>query len=142
MYLCTRYMYDSYLCTRALSDFRAEFLVVTILILIIEDVQVLHSCTHVYCSPKSPLFEYKTDIILRNRQCHRFITFTVVYFTFCFRKKIFFQSSRVQYNIHVLDVEVFFGNIFYVFLIFFKIDPKYFPQCRSCRINRVFHRLP
>ena len=44
------------------------------------------------CSPKLPLFEYKRDIILRNRHWHRFRTFIVVYFIFCFRKKIFFQS--------------------------------------------------
>ena len=64
------------------------------------------------CSPKSPLFEYKTDIILRNRHCHRFITFTVVYFTFCFRKKIFFQSSTIQYR--------FFLETFFTFFWFFS----------------------
>ena len=58
------------------------------------------------------MFEYKTDIILRNRHCHRFITFTVVYFTFCFRKKIFFQSSTIQYR--------FFLETFFTFFWFFS----------------------
>jgi hypothetical protein len=34
------------------------------------------------------------------------------------------------------------GNIFYVFLIFFKMNPKYFSLRRSCRLIRVFYRLP
>ena len=73
------------------------------------------------CSPKSPLFEYKTDIILRNRHCHRFITFTVVYFTFCFRKKIFFQSSTIQYR--------FFLETFFTFFWFFsKSTPNISPS--------------
>ena len=86
------------------------------------------------CTPKSPLFEHKTDIILRNRHWHRFRSFIVVYFIFCFRKKIFFQSQ--QYNIG------FSWKHFLRFLIFFKMNPKYFSLRRSCRLNRVFYRLP
>ena len=93
--------------TGALSDFRAEFLVFTILILIIWG-----------CSPKSPLFEYKIDIILRNRHWHRFRTFIVVYFIFCFRKKIFFQSQ--QYNIG------FSWKHFLRFFDFFQNEPQIF----------------
>jgi len=97
-------------------------------------------CSHIFIiiititSPKSPLFEHKTDIILRNRHWHRFRSFIVVYFIFCFRKKIFFQSQ--QYNIG------FSWKHFLRFLIFFKMNPKYFSLRRSCRLNRVFYRLP
>ena len=70
------------------------------------------------CSPKSPLFEHKTDIILRNRHWHRFRSFIVVYFIFCFRKKIFFQSQ--QYNIG------FFWKHFLRFFDFFQNEPQIF----------------
>ena len=113
----------------ALSDFRAEFLVFTILILIIWG-----------CSPKSPLFEYKIDIILRNRHWHRFRTFIVVYFIFCFRKKIFFQSYNIQYRF-------FLETFFTVFWFFSKWTPnipprgdlvaqiEYFTDCHESRLK-------
>ena len=101
MYKCTAYyvICNITLHVWASSNFRAEFL---------------------GCSPKSPLFEYKTDIILRNRHCHRYITFTVVYFTFCFRKKIFFQSSTIQFG--------FFWKHFLRFFDFFQNQPQIFPR--------------
>ena len=55
-----------------------------------------------------------------------------IYFLFCTKDII--QCYGLYYIVKV--------DIFYVFLIFFKIDPKYFPLRRSCRINRVFYRLP
>jgi hypothetical protein len=73
-------------------------------------------------------------IILRNRHWYRFRTFVVVYFIFCFRKKIFFSIIQ-QYN-------CFFLETFFTFFDFFKINPKYFSQSRSCRIIRVLYRLP
>ena len=65
------------------------------------------------------MFEHKTDIILRNRHWHRFRSFIVVYFIFCFRKKIFFQSQ--QYNIG------FFWKHFLRFFDFFQNEPQIFP---------------
>ncbi len=64
------------------------------------------------------MFEHKTDIILRNRHWHRFRSFIVVYFIFCFRKKIFFQSQ--QYNIG------FSWKHFLRFFDFFQNEPQIF----------------
>ena len=64
------------------------------------------------------MFEHKTDIILRNRHWHRFRSLIVVYFIFCFRKKIFFQSQ--QYNIG------FFWKHFLRFFDFFQNEPQIF----------------
>ena len=101
--MCT--MYDVYrlyvilvysyiwMCTNStlsISDFRAEFLVFTILILTIEDVHVAQN--HRCLSTKQRYYITKQAL----SSFYNFYCRFLVYFTFCFRKKIIFQSSTIQ----------------------------------------------
>ena len=90
MYVCTgRYTYMLYVCMctcpTSTPQIRWRFFRNIILILIIGE-----------CAQKSLQNDYKMGVIFKQRHRHHIITFTVVYFNFCFRKKIFFHHTTIQ----------------------------------------------
>ena len=100
------------------------------------------------CSPKPPLFEYKTDIILRNRHWQRHCC--SLFHLVCFSKKIILQSS--QYNIS-LNFGFFFsliswflgGNKGWIYVLKPRtpnIPPKIGQKCPFWRVVQLSRRVP
>ena len=109
------YMYTYY----PISERNFWSLQILQVILIIEDVlQVVQ----VHVAQNHRCLSTKQIIRLRNRHCHRFITFTVVYFTFCFRKKYFFNHQ-------------FYNETFFTFFCIFQNQPQIFPPVYILSLN-------